>query len=120
MTRVDMREVALDVVAVVVFVAAGRLQHGASDAFRPLGALNTLWPFIGGLVVAVLVAVVAAAGYAAMPTGAAVAVITAVCGLALRYASGQGIAVSFAVVSILVLAALMLGWRAVRVLVGRS
>ncbi|MDN5853670.1 MAG: DUF3054 domain-containing protein [Actinomycetia bacterium] len=111
MTRVDKRGVAFDALAVVVFVAIGRLQHDGADAFAPLDALNTLWPFLGGLLVAVLVIGSAAAEYAKVPTGVAVAAITAACGLALRYASGQGIALSFAIVTVVVLGVLMCGWR---------
>lgn len=113
MTRVDTRSVALDLIAVVVFVAIGRLQHDGGDAFAPGDALTALWPFVGALTVAVLVVAVADGAYGSLVVGTYVALITAVCGLALRYASGQGIALSFAVVTTVVLGTLMLGWRLV-------
>ncbi len=120
MRRVDGRAVAFDALAVVVFVAVGRLQHDGADAFAPLQVLNTLWPFLGGLLVATLAIGVAVAEYAKIPTGPAVAAITAACGLALRYASGQGIALSFAIVTVVVLGVLMVGWRAFAGIVGRT
>ena len=111
MTQANVRVVGFDVVAVVVFVAIGRLQHDGAGAFAPDEVLTTLWPFIAGLAVAVVVVAIARGAYMSTPVGAYVAVITAACGLALRYASGQGIAVSFAVVTTVVLGLLMLGWR---------
>lgn len=105
------RGVALDAVAVIVFVAIGRLQHDGGAAFDLGDALTTLWPFVGGLLIAAVVIAVARGTYASLAIGGYVAVITAACGLALRYASGQGIALSFAIVTTVVLGALMLGWR---------
>ncbi|UYM04993.1 DUF3054 domain-containing protein [Solicola gregarius] len=117
MSGLDLRAVAFDVLAVLVFVGVGRMQHDGGDAFAVGGVLRTLWPFLGGLLIAVVVVSVGSARYAAVVTGVAVVVLTAGCGLALRYASGQGIAVSFAIVTVVVLAVLMLGWRSLAAVV---
>lgn len=101
----------LDVLAVVVFVTIGRLQHDAASAFTVTGFLETLWPFVAGLGIAVLVATLAHGMYRSVLTGAGIALVTAVSGLALRFASGQGLAASFAIVTAVVLGVLMLGWR---------
>lgn len=120
MSGVDLRSVSFDLLAVLVFVAIGRMQHDGGGAFAIDGVLRTLWPFLGGLLIAVVVVSVASARYAAVATGIAVAVLTAGCGLALRYASGQGIAVSFAMVTVAVLALFMLGWRTLAGFVSRG
>ena len=111
MTARDGRGIAFDALAVVVFVAIGRLQHDGDRAFEPAAFLETLWPFLGGLAIALLVASLTHRSYRTVSAGAGVAAVTVVGGLCLRYASGQGMAVTFAVVTTVVIGALMLGWR---------
>jgi hypothetical protein len=108
---------AIDVVLVVVFVLIGRGSH--DEGFSLLGSLQTAWPFVAGLAV----------GWAAtrawrsplgirMP-GIVVWITTVVIGMLLRFASGQGIAVSFIIVATIVLGVFLLGWRAIAALVRR-
>lgn len=118
--RRQVRGIAPDAIAAVVFVVIGRLQHDGAKAFDPVEVLTTLWPFAGGLAIAAVVVIVARGAYDSLVSGAVVAVITAACGLALRYASGQGIAVSFAIVTVVVLGLLMIGWRLLARVVGRE
>lgn len=113
MTSRDGRGIVFDALAVLVFVAIGRLQHDGSDAFAPADFLETLWPFVGGLAIALLVAMLTHRSYRTVSAGMGIAAVTVVGGLCLRYASGQGLAVSFAIVTGIVIGALMLGWRIV-------
>lgn len=107
----DGRGIAFDVLAVVVFVATGRLQHHGAEAFDPMGFLGAAWPFLGGLAIALVAAALTHGSYRSVPVGTGVAAVTVVGGLCLRYASGQGWAGSFAIVTALVIGVLMLGWR---------
>jgi FlaA1/EpsC-like NDP-sugar epimerase len=93
---------AADLVLVLVFVLIGRGSH--EEGFTLLGTLNTAWPFVAGL----------ALGWrTALPVWASTVVI----GVLLRALSGQGVAVSFVIVTLLVLAAFLFGWRALARLV---
>lgn len=111
MTARDGRGIAFDLLAVVAFVLVGRLQHGAAEAFEVGGLLTTLWPFVGGLAIALLVATVTHRPYRTLTAGVGIAAVTVAGGLCLRYASGQGMALSFVIVTTVVIGALMLGWR---------
>ena len=100
-----------DAVAVLVFVVIGRRSHDEGSAL--LGTLAVAWPFW----------VAGALGWAAVrgwrrpravwPTGVGVLAVTVVGGMALRALTGAGTEVSFVVVTTVVLAVLLLGWRAV-------
>jgi hypothetical protein len=121
--------IALDAALVVLFVAIGRRSHGEDEALA--GFLTTLWPFIAGAALGwLLVGVSAAASrgradaprlrpFAVVPTGLVVWASAVVVGLLLRIVSGQGVQLSFAIVTTLVLAAFLLGWRGVALLVRR-
>lgn len=106
---------AVDTVLVLVFVLIGRRSH--EEGFSILGSLTTAWPFIVGLVVGWLVSRAWRAplslGRAALPVWAS----TVVVGVALRALSGQGVAVSFVIVTLIVLALFLIGWRALATLV---
>ncbi|WP_342799553.1 DUF3054 domain-containing protein [Quadrisphaera granulorum] len=104
-----------DVVLVLVFAAVGRRSHGEADALA--GLTHTAWPFLAGLALGWL-----AVGWwgmtlrrwaplAVVPAGLAVWAGTLVGGHLLRLVSGQGSAPSFVVVSAVVLAVFLLGWR---------
>lgn len=106
---------AADLVLVLVFVLIGRGSH--EEGFTLPGTLNTAWPFAAGLALGWLVARAWRAplsmGRAALPVWASTVVI----GVLLRALSGQGVAVSFVIVTLLVLAAFLFGWRALALLV---
>ena len=105
-----------DVVLVLVFVLIGRASH---DENPVLGALVTLWPFLVGLVVGWIVSRGWRLPLAIDHTGLFVWASTVVVGMLLRFASGQGVQVSFIIVTFVVLGAFLLGWRAIARLVLR-
>lgn len=102
----------LDALLVLVFAAVGRASHDETNPV--LGVLATAWPFLVG----------AAAGWAlvhqrsgrwplTVGTGIPVVVGAVVVGMLLRVVTGAGTAPTFILVATLVLAAFLLGWRAV-------
>ncbi|OBJ50640.1 DUF3054 domain-containing protein [Mycobacterium sp. 1423905.2] len=99
-----------DVVAVMVFCAAGRRSH--DEGLNVSGVVSTAWPFLTGTAVGWL----AARGWrrptAVAPTGVIVWVCTVVVGMVLRRLTSAGVAASFIVVASSVTALLLLGWRA--------
>lgn len=105
-----------DTASVVLFAAVGRSSH--AEGLDLAGVASTSWPFLAG----------AAAGWAVsrawrrpatVRTGAVVWAGTVVIGMALRVAVGQGTALSFTIVTAVVLGAFLLGWRAVGAAVRR-
>ncbi len=105
-----------DAACVVAFATIGRGSH--AEGLTLPGIAVTAWPFLAG----------AAAGWllarawrrpAALPTGAVVWVAAVAGGMALRAVSGQGTALSFVVVTTVVLGALLVGWRALARLTAR-
>ncbi|MBD8536488.1 DUF3054 domain-containing protein [Plantibacter sp. CFBP 13570] len=109
--------VGIDLLAVVVFVLIGRASHGEGI----LGLLVTLWPFAVGLLVGHVLALVLGQRETRSVrwAGVVVWVSTVVVGMVLRAVSGQGVQLSFVIVTVLVLAALLLGWRLVAWLIAR-
>ncbi|WP_426738791.1 DUF3054 domain-containing protein [Plantibacter sp. 2H11-2] len=109
--------VGIDLLAVIVFVLIGRASHGEGI----LGLLVTLWPFAVGLLVGHVLALVLGQREARSVrwAGVVVWVSTVVVGMVLRAVSGQGVQLSFVIVTVLVLAALLLGWRLVAWLIAR-
>lgn len=106
-----------DLVAVIVFVIIGRASHGEGI----LGLLNTLWPFAAGLIIGHVLALVLGQRETRSNrwVGVIVWVSTVVVGMVLRAVSGQGVQLSFVIVTVLVLGAFLLGWRFVLWLVAR-
>lgn len=109
--------VGIDLLAVIVFVIIGRASHGEGI----LGLLVTLWPFAVGLLVGHVLALVLGQRETRSVrwAGVVVWVSTVVVGMVLRAVSGQGVQLSFVIVTVLVLAALLLGWRLVAWLIAR-
>lgn len=109
--------VGIDLLAVIVFVLIGRASHGEGI----LGLLVTLWPFAVGLLVGHVLALVLGQRETRSVrwAGVVVWVSTVVVGMVLRAVSGQGVQLSFVIVTVLVLAALLLGWRFVAWLIAR-
>ena len=103
---------AIDVAAVLIFVAAGRDSHDEDASIA--GLLGVAAPFLIGLAVGWIVVVVTRGHPLSLRTGAIVWGSTLVVGLLLRrLAWDRGTAFSFIVVTALVLAMFMLGWRAI-------
>ncbi|GAB3070590.1 hypothetical protein GCM10027053_39110 [Intrasporangium mesophilum] len=108
----------LDVVLVIVFAAIGRASH--AEANPVLGSLQTAWPFLAGTVVGWLVVRTLRKGWPVdVGPGITVWFATLVIGMVLRRATGSGTAPSFVVVAALVLALLLLGWRALAAFAAR-
>jgi hypothetical protein len=106
--RIPVLALAADLVAVLVFAAVGRASHEESGSV--LGLLGTAAPFVVGVVAAWASPVVRArpAGFTA---GAVVVAGAAGLGLLLRWAFTGRLPLSFAVVAVVALAVLLLGWR---------
>lgn len=108
----------VDAVLVLIFAAIGRASHEEN----PLGFLLTAWPFL----VALLVGHGIAALVPARPRrpwslgwGVVVWIVTVAGGMALRLATGDTAETPFIIVASLVLAAFLIGWRLVAMLVRR-
>lgn len=112
--RIPALAIVADVVAVVVFAAVGRMSHAQPDDI--FGLLGTAAPFLVGLV-----AMWAMPTVRVHPVGVRAAFVvwagTVAIGLALRLGFTGRLPLSFAVVTALSLAVLMLGWRALSALV---
>ena len=111
--RVPALALAADVVAVVVFAAIGRISHDESDGLW--GLLGTA-PFLVGLVASWATPLVRAHPVG-LRAGAVTLGGTAVLGLLVRAAFTERLPLSFAVVTVVSLAVLLLGWRALSLLV---
>ncbi|MBI9115090.1 DUF3054 domain-containing protein [Sanguibacter suaedae] len=116
----------IDVVCVLAFAAAGRSSHAEENT--PGALVGTAWPFLVGLAVGwAVLAVVArrrdAGGQGpttwARPVaiGVPLVVITWSVAMVLRATTDQGLSGAFPAVALGVLAALLVGWRCVAVLV---
>jgi hypothetical protein len=109
----------LDAVLVVIFAAVGRASH--EEANPVVGALVTAWPFLVGTIVGwAVVRVLRKAWPLGVGPGITVWFATVVIGMVLRRATGQGTAATFVVVAAVVLAALLVGWRALAALLDRQ
>jgi hypothetical protein len=111
----------LDLVLVLLFAAIGRVSHG--EDLGPAGMARTAGPFlVGWLVGWVLVALVPSTRSRprSLLAGVLVWVAVVVVGMVVRHAVGDGVQTSFVVVTTIVVAVFLLGWRAVAALVGRG
>jgi hypothetical protein len=113
-SRIPALAFAADVVAVVVFAAVGRASHAESGDV--LGLLGTAAPFVVGLVAAWATPVVRVRP-AGLRAGAVVLAGTAVVGLLLRFAFTDRLPPGFAVVTVIALGVLLLGWRSLSMVV---
>ncbi|WAC52874.1 DUF3054 domain-containing protein [Frigoribacterium sp. SL97] len=109
--------IVVDLVAVLAFVVIGRRSH--AEGLDLPGLHGTLWPFVVGSVVGWASVTGVRWPLSAVRSGAVVWVSTAVIGVLLRVVSGQGVQVSFVVVTVVVLGVFVVGWRAVAALVRR-
>ena len=105
----------LDAAALLLFVVIGRASHGEGL----WGVLGTWWPFLAGLAVGWLVSGAWRHPLRLVWTGVIVWLVTVVVGMLLRVASGQGVQLSFVIVTVIVLGVFLLGWRAIALLVQR-
>jgi hypothetical protein len=112
--RIPALAIVADLVAVVVFAAIGRMSHAEPDDL--LGLLATAAPFLIGVAAMWATPIVRA-----HPVGARAALAvwagTVVIGLLVRAGFTWSLPLSFAVVTAVSLAVLMLGWRALSAVV---
>jgi hypothetical protein len=101
---------AIDVVLVFVFVVIGRRSHG--ERLTLAGTAETWWPFLLGLTVGWLVTRAWRRPLGVVVPGLPLWISTVVIGLLLRLATGHTAQLPFVVVTIVVLAAFLVGWRA--------
>ena len=112
MTRVNGRGnalLALDVVAIGLFVGIGRSAH--DHGLSPGGFVSPGWPFASGLVIGWLVLAALHRSARSLSGGLTLCVATVAIGMALRVIAGQGTAVAFVFVALGFLGSAMLGWR---------
>jgi peptidoglycan/LPS O-acetylase OafA/YrhL len=108
----------IDAVLVVVFAASGRSSH--QEDVTALGTLHVAWPFLVGLVVALVVSKGPRTIQDIWPWGIIYWVVTVVVGMLVRFATGGGFAMSFLGVTFGVLGLFLLGRRAVAHLIIRN
>jgi hypothetical protein len=112
--RVPLLAATADVVAVLVFAAVGRADHG--EAFDVLALLGTAAPFLAGVVAAWATPYVRA-DPASLRSGGLVLCATVVVGLVLRFLLLDRLPLSFVVVAAVALTVLIMGWRGLSMLV---
>jgi hypothetical protein len=113
-SRIPALALTADIVAVIVFAAAGRASH--DESADVLGLLGTAAPFAVGLGAAWATPIVRARPVGLL-AGATVLAGTALIGLLVRFAFTGRLPLSFVVVAICSLAVLLLGWRGLSALV---
>jgi len=108
----------LDAALICVFAAIGRHSHAETGAL--LGVATTAWPFLAGMTAGWLLSLLA---FRRVPLkvrdGIPVWLCAVTIGMALRGLTHAGTAFSFIVVATLFLGAMLLGWRAVAMLMSR-
>lgn len=108
----------LDTILVLVFATLGRSAH--AEALTPAGLWDTAWPFLAALALSWVVCLVWRRPTAPLRSGLPVWIGTVALGLLARvlFTSG-GAALPFVLVATITLGALLLGWRAIWVLILR-
>lgn len=114
--RIPALALAADLVAVVVFAAAGRISHAEPDSL--IGLLGTALPFLIGVGAAWTTPSVRAEPVS-VRAGLVVLVGASVLGLLLRWGFLGRLPISFSVVTVVALAVLLIGWRALSAAVAR-
>lgn len=108
---------AADAVAVTAFAAIGRASHDESSPV--LGVLGTAWPFLAGAAAGWVLSLSRDVSPRTVRGGIPVWAGAVALGMAIRAATGRGTPVSFVIVTTVVLATFLLGWRAVAAAVSR-
>ena len=100
--------VVLDFILVCIFAVSGRMSHSLGLTFT--GVLETAWPYLVGLSIGWLVFRVHRKPMA-LRSGVWVWIMAFALGTILRLVTGAGVALPFLIVSFLVLAVFLTGWR---------
>ncbi|WP_243224797.1 DUF3054 domain-containing protein [Microbacterium sp. CIAB417] len=106
----------IDAVLVVVFCLLGGLSHSLGEPDAAARVLASIWPFLAALIVVHAVALLGGIDAARVVPGILIWVVTVAGGMALRALTGQGTAWAFVVVTAIVLAVFLVGWRVVALL----
>ena len=101
----------------IVFVLIGRRSH--AEGLDPAGIAGTAWPFIAALAAGWLVSRAWRHPLSVWPTAVVIWAVTVGGGMLLRAVSGQGVELAFVIVAALTLAAFLIGWRLVALIVRR-
>ena len=110
---------ALDLILVVVFVGVGRSFH--EEGLTVGSMVVTAWPFVAALALGWLVTRAWRSPWQVVRPGMGIWIVTVAAGMMLRFIAGFGTAISFIIVTTVVLGVLLLGWRVVaRLLVPRE
>ena len=113
---------ALDAVLTVVFATIGRASH--AEGITASGVLHTAWPFLVGLIVGWAVSALLTRrtpGWAlSLRGGVPIWLGTVAVGMLVRRLTGDGTAFAFIIVATITLGVLLLGWRAVRMVMART
>ena len=102
--------VVADGLAICVFAAVGRANHHESTGVQ--GVWHTAWPFLLGASLGLAATAYARVSPLAVRAGVRVWVWTVVIAMVVRAATAAGTEIAFVIVATLVLAALLVGWRA--------
>lgn len=116
-TRRTAAALAADLVCVIVFCTIGRRSH--AEGLTVAGIAETAWPFLTGTLAGWLAARAWQRPTSLYPTGLIVWVVTVAIGMLLRKATSAGTAPSFIVVASITTAVLLLGWRAIAMVLAR-
>lgn len=116
-TRRTAAALAADLVCVIVFCTIGRRSH--AEGLTVAGIAETAWPFLTGTLAGWLAARAWQRPTSLYPTGLIVWVVTVAVGMLLRKATSVGTAPSFIVVASITTAVLLLGWRAIAMVLAR-
>ena len=107
-----------DIALICIFAAIGRRSHAETGAL--LSVLTTAWPFLAGMAAGWLISLLALRRVPLMVRdGIPVWLCAVTIAMALRGLTHAGTAFSFIVVATLLLGAMLLGWRAVAMLMSR-
>ena len=107
----------IDLVLIVVFAAIGMANH--HGAILP-GLVIVAWPIVAGAAIGWLGSLARKAPARPRRSGGPLWLLAVGAGMILRVLTGGGFAWSFLIVTLLVLGAFLVGWRAIAALVARS
>ncbi len=106
-----------DLLVTLVFAVVGRASH--HEAFSVAGLAITWWPFAIGAAAGWLICYRLRIRVGSIGGGLITTALAVVLGMLLRLLSGQGVQVSFVIVTSIILIIGMVGWRLVSTIVVR-
>lgn len=107
----------LDALLIIVFAMLGRSSHTLE--LTAMGVLETAWPFLVGLAVSWIGAVVWRAPVAPIRAGLPLWVGTVAIGMLIRALTGAGTALPFVLVATGTIGLMLVGWRALSAVIRR-